>query len=251
MQMDDVWQSLRDELARWHTAGRQAKLWWRDDDAIEPTEALDHLLAISSQHQVPLTLAVIPAHAGADLAHHLASVELVTVAVHGWSHQNHAAAGRKKQELGIDRPTNEVLQQLQDGFDKLRQLFPKAFSPTMVPPWNRIDASLREGLAVLGYRALSVFGPALNGNDGLQIINTHVDLMDWHGTRGCRPFADLIAELVQELQKRFAGDPEPIGILSHHLVHDAAAWQFLDALCAETANHPAVEWCGLPALLRP
>jgi hypothetical protein len=39
--------------------------------------------------------------------------------------------------------------------------------------------------------------------------------------------------------RKRAESAEPSGILSHHLVHDAAAWDFLAELLARLAAHPA------------
>ena len=41
MSDDPTWQPLREILQRMAGAGRIARLWLRDDDAIEPTAALD------------------------------------------------------------------------------------------------------------------------------------------------------------------------------------------------------------------
>ena len=39
------WDALDAELAHWATEGLRLPLWWRDDDAIAPTEALARLYA--------------------------------------------------------------------------------------------------------------------------------------------------------------------------------------------------------------
>ena len=39
-----------------------------------------------------------------------------------------------------------------------------------------------------------------------------------------------------------------MGLLTHHLVHDEAAWIFLDAFFAATARHPACRWATLADL---
>ncbi|RFB84856.1 polysaccharide deacetylase [Rhizobium leguminosarum bv. trifolii] len=244
------WEPLRRELDRWQAAGRVARLWLRDDDAIEPTPDLERLLASSGDNEVPLTLAVIPGLTGEALAARLAGEAGVTVAVHGWSHSNHAGPERRKQELGSERPAEIVLGELGDGFRLLQRLHPARFLPVLVPPWNRIDATLIPALPDLGFAALSVYGRARQGGP-IPLLNTHVDIIDWHGTRGGRSEADLVAELVAELRDRFAGSDEPIGVLTHHLVHDAAAWDFLSALFAATAQHPAVHWSAASALLKP
>ncbi len=39
-------------------------------------------------------------------------------------------------------------------------------------------------------------------------------------------------------------------MLGHHLVHDAAAWDFLAELFEATAGHPAVEWVSAATLVQ-
>ena len=242
-----TWQPYRDALQRLSDIGRGAQFWLRDDDATQPTAPLNQLLALTRHHEVPLSLAVIPALTGEDLAASLQAEDHVSVTVHGWSHENHAPAERKKQELGSDRPAGTVLAELEAGFDRLQTLYPETFEPVLVPPWNRIDATLLPALPALGYRAVSVYGKA-KPNSPIQPVNTHVDIMDWHGTGGCRPQAELVALLVAELTDRLAGSGEPIGILTHHLVHDAPAWAFLERLFEES-RMPAVSWRPLGALI--
>ena len=113
------WRSLTNELLRWKDAGRTPLFWLRDDDAVEPTLALDRLLDLTATFNVPATLAVIPAHATQALAHRLADQSHVTVAVHGWAHQNHAGDGQKKQELGLHRPRNAVVADLRQGLARI------------------------------------------------------------------------------------------------------------------------------------
>ena len=242
-----TWQPFRDALQRLSDHGRKVRLWLRDDDAVKPTPALNRLLVLARDHAVPLSLAVIPAFTGEALVERLKPEGQVSVTVHGWSHENHAPAERKKQELGPDRPATLILDQLRAGFDKLHALYPEQFEPVLVPPWNRIDPALLPPLADLGYRALSVYGGA-KSDSPITLINTHVDIMDWHGTGGCRPQAELVALLVAELDHRLNGSNEPIGILTHHLVHDGAAWDFLTKLFEE-CRAPAIRWHALGDLL--
>ncbi len=245
-----AWDPLHRELDRWQAAGRVARFWLRDDDAVEPTPALETLMTLACQSGVPLTLAVIPGLTGEALAVRLAEETSVTVAVHGWSHTNHAGPQAKKQELGGERPAEVVLGELGEGFRLLERLHPARLVPVLVPPWNRIDPALIPALPGLGFAALSVYGRARQ--DGpVPLLNTHVDIIDWHGTRGGRSEAELVAELVAELRDRFAGSDEPVGVLTHHLVHDTAAWDFLSALFAVTGGHPAVRWSPASELLGP
>lgn len=240
MTASDVLKAL-DRRAR---DGRPARLWWRDDDATEPTAALDRLVALVTTWRVPLALAVIPEPTGPALAERLRAEDLVTVAVHGWAHRNHAPAGEKKAELGAHRPAAAVLAELGDGLAKLRDLYGPRLAPVLVPPWNRIAPEVVAGLPGLGFRAVSTFGQPKPAP--LAVINTHVDLIDWHGTRAGRPADALYGDLARALA--LPGDG-PIGILSHHLAHDAQAWRFLDNLFALTSGHRGCCWAGLDDLI--
>ncbi|MFN3825700.1 MAG: polysaccharide deacetylase family protein [Pseudorhodobacter sp.] len=229
---------LLDDLAKKSTP---ARVWWRDDDATNPSAPLDRLLDLTEAAGIPLTLAVIPAFSGAALARSLRLLPHVTVAVHGWAHQNHANSGEKKQELGPHRPASAVLEELSRGLGHLTDLHGAQAAPVLVPPWNRISADVVALLPEAGFAALSVFGPEQPGP--LPIVNTHVDVMDWRGTRGGRAADAVMADLIAAIQRG-----RPVGIVTHHLVHDAAAWNVLETLARLTKGHPGWHWVGLPEL---
>lgn len=226
--------------------GRQARFWLRDDDAVEPIARLDHYLAIASRAHVPVTLAVIPEHTGAALRQRLAEEPDVSVALHGWSHVNHAPSGVKKQELGLHRPADDILAELKVGFSKLLELYGPRLLPMLVPPWNRIAPELLPYLRPLGITCLSVFGPERPAP--LPQLNTHVDVMDWHGTRGGRDCAVLLGEVAQRLENM--EDHESVGILTHHLVHDAAVDGFLETLFTLTSSHAGCVWMSAHDLVQ-
>jgi hypothetical protein len=58
----------------------------------------------------------------------------------------------------------------------------------------------------------------------------------------------LIDDVVHRLRVMFDGGGS-MGFLTHHLVHDESAWQFLDALFEQTVSHPASRWVALPDML--
>lgn len=244
-----LWRPLAAELGRWQDAGRIVDFWLRDDDAVEPSAALDRLLALAGHAAVAPTLAVIPARTGRALAERIAGETGLGVAVHGWSHQNHAPAGEKKQELGLHRPADIVLAELADARIIIDSLFPAQALPILVPPWNRLAPALLPDLPGLGFTSLSVFGKAPPGP--LDCLNTHVDLMAWGGERkGGREHPALVAEIVAALvERREAGSSEPIGLLSHHLVHDETAWSFLQDLFEMTNEAPACRWMAARELI--
>lgn len=230
-----AFKTLLDRLA---AQGEVISFWWRDDDAIAPSPALSKLLDQARRFSLPVTLAVIPAFAVPELAERLRPDPLVTIAIHGWSHENHASSGRKKQELGDERPADLVLQQLAEGLAKLKDMFGPQCLPMLVPPWNRISPALETGLADLGFEALSVFGKEREGAP-LPLLNTHLDVMDWHNGRVGRDSEALFGELVHHIT---LNGLRSIGLLTHHLVHDGQVDAFLQAFFSITATHPACRW---------
>ncbi|MBS0563703.1 MAG: polysaccharide deacetylase family protein, partial [Proteobacteria bacterium] len=227
MSGDRVWDPLMRALDDRAGDGRVVRFWLRDDDAVAPSPALDRLLDMAGGNGVPLILAVIPAPTGEALARRLEGCPGAAVALHGWSHRNHAGPGEKSQELGPHRPVADMLAELRAGQEKLSGLHGRRFLPLLVPPWNRIDPALLPHLGAIGLMALSVFGPEQPGP--APEVNCHVDLIDWRGNRGGRDPAALVADILARLGQEGAPD-RTVGILGHHLVHDAAAWAFLHQL---------------------
>jgi len=240
------WSALHDELDRWHAAGRTATLWWRDDDAMAATPALDRLLTLAGRWRVPLAIAAVPARTEAGLAARLSWEAGVAVLQHGHAHVSHAPAGARKAELGDDRPAAIVAAELRAGWRRLRKLFGARALPVLVPPWNRIAPVHAEALAALGYKGLSTFGPRCNrAIRGVVKVNGHVDPIAWRGARGFVGEDSALAALTGHLRARRLGQAdaaEPTGLLTHHLVHDAAGWAFLERLFAATAQAPAARW---------
>lgn len=247
--MTALWQPLRDEFALWRTAGLTPELWLRDDDAVAPTSKLDRLIALGQDFAVPITLAIIPAHTGSDLAKRLDSAPHIHPVIHGWSHANHAPASEKKQELGAHRPRAVVLDDLTKGLDHLSGLYGERLTPLLVPPWNRIDPALLADLPALGFTGLSAFGHKLVSRPGLAVINAHIDIVDSRAGNACRDHAWLVAALTHELTEARTAGGRPVGLLSHHLVSDEQAFQFLRDLF-EMAPANRVRWLAPQQLLR-
>ena len=92
---DSTWLPLAAELDRWSEAGRQIRLWLRDDDAVAPTPALDRLWLLGERFALPVLLAVIPMQAEPALAEALHDRPSLLACQHGCRHVNHAPAGQK------------------------------------------------------------------------------------------------------------------------------------------------------------
>lgn len=237
------WQALDGEIARWRDAGRTAELWWRDDDAADVTVGLDRLLDLHRATGTPLALAVVPADATTMLAARLADEPGVDLLQHGYAHTNHAPAADKKCELGPHRPAMLVLGELATGRLALERLFGDRPLPVLVPPWNRIAPALVSALPEIGFKGLSTFGHRSRAVpvSGLEQVNAHLDLVDWKGSRGFVGGATALAMLTAALRHARCSSNEPIGVLSHHLVMDEAAWDFLRSLLERARTMSGVE----------
>jgi hypothetical protein len=228
------------EIARWREAGLSPRIWWRDDDAVTPTPQLEQLAELTGEASIKVLLAVIPAHADESLARYLDGNALLQPCIHGWSHTNHAPADEKKCELGNTRPLEDVVSDVARGRDRLAALFGDRFVPALVPPWNRMRADLVPHLKDVGITAFSTFAHKLI--DPAIQANTHVDVMDWRAPGGVcgKSLHAAQAELAKALQVSRENGAYPIGLLTHHLVHDATVWNVLQAL----VSMDEFEWCG-------
>lgn len=219
------------ELELWREQGLVLPVWWRDDDAIEPSPALDRLLALSARCEAPLHLAVIPEPATQELAARLSRATNVSVLPHGWQHSNHAPPDQKKAEFGPHRPVAEMLEDIGRGWRRIRGLFGAQALPIFTPPWNRIAPDVVAGLPGTGIQGLSTFGRRKAGfaAAGISQVNTHIDPVAWHAGGGLVATGQLCSHIAEELQARrqgLADNAEPLGLLTHHLVQDEATWSF-------------------------
>jgi len=237
------WAPLDVELDRWRADALTLPIWWRDDDAVAPTPELDRLANISAKHEINVHLAIIPARAEPALAEMLRPGGPLIPVVHGWAHENHAPPGQKKCEFPAARALPEQVRDIARARARLTEVLGVAPLPLFVPPWNRMDQRLAPALAQVGYRGLSMFGPRPSGrvSPGLTQINTHVDPVNWRGGGGLVDPKIQIARLAAYLadRRRGAADAtEPLGLLTHHLVHDAATWDFVDGLLSVLRDGP-------------
>lgn len=240
--MPDPWAPVIEALDRAAAEGRTIRVWLRDDDAVSVTPALERLTALCAKHAMPVLLAIIPEPAEPGLPAFCARHPGLIPAQHGFRHVNHAAPGEKARELGGTRAVADILDDLRSGRAKLSSLFGQTCD-VLVPPWNRIDPDLLPALPGLGFRALSTFGPPSNTATGLVQLNCDIDPIDWREGKVCRPHDRLLQDL-QRLIGEASGSGRPIGLLTHHLVHDQAAWEFCEAALSHLGRHGAVRFAA-------
>jgi hypothetical protein len=223
-------------------------LWWRDDDAVAPTPRLDRLLRLAGD--MPLALAVIPADAVPSLAAELIPYPQVAVLHHGWCHANRAASGNKN-EYPAERHPVDVADELDEGRQRLRSLFGPRALPVFVPPWNRFADRFLPLLAEAGLKAISQQAPRHSApSHSITAIDIHLDVTAWQGDRGFIGTGPALGRLIAELRERRAsGGDSAIGVLSHHLVMDAATEDFIAQLFQWTHGLPSARWLGAADLL--
>jgi hypothetical protein len=229
-----TWRELQAALDERNAAGRPVQFWWRDDDASAPSPALERAVGLSKKYAIPLALAVIPQEATPELFHGLH--KRVTVLQHGTDHRNRAAAGEKKTEYPGTESAESALSRISQGMKKLSEA--QSFIPVLAPPWNRMRNDLLDKLPSIGIRGISAYGPQKSREPapGLRQVNTHVDVIAWR--RG-RRFVGEDEVLISTLRHLRSMDG-PIGWLTHHAVHDAATWDFLERLF----TLKDVRWCS-------
>jgi hypothetical protein len=229
---------IRTVLDRAASDGRVVTFWWRDDDAIVATPQLDRLLAIARAMQASVAIAAIPARIEPSLPARIRDEPGSRVLVHGLHHLSHAKPGQKPAEFGDDRPVSALEGDARDGLAQARAVAGDLLLPVFVPPWNRLSPALAATLPQLGYAGLSTFGASASVQ-GLAVVNTHLDPVDWRGSRSALSPDALASALDRALEWSGAG---PIGLLTHHLMFDEPLWSLTAQLAEVLAAHPAVRF---------
>lgn len=240
-----TWEDFLAELAHWQKSGNPVDFWWRDDDAGRSSPELRRLLELASKKKVPIALAVIP-----DRADRAAFTQMdaeAAVMQHGSDHRNRAGPSERKTEFPEAEPVDDALRRLAEGRRMLEDAAGGLVIPVLAPPWNRLAPGLVSQLPGAGFLGLSRFGvrKVTVFPDALAEINTHVDIIDWKGTRGFCGLDHALGQAVRHLAARRLGTAEasePTGWLTHHAVHDEGAWKFLADLFDATRGLDGVTW---------
>jgi hypothetical protein len=128
--------------------------------------------------------------------------------------------------------------------ERLARQAGKRFLPVLAPPWNRFKHPLAARLPEAGLYGLSGYGPRdkAEAAPGVRQVNTHVDIIEWRGTRAFVGEETALRMAVKHLASRRSGEAdatEPTGWLTHHALHDKAAWEFLERLFERTTARGA------------
>lgn len=223
--------------------GKSPVFWWRDDDAVVPTPQLDRLLSLTESVGAPLLIASIPAHTTAALCGRLRGSG-VAVGTHGLTHLNHAPADQKKAEFGAHRPLDTLVADAKAGKGRIDAVFDDLAAPIFIPPWNRIAPDLAEPLAEMGFTGYSAYAQREPSLEPLIRLDALIDPIEWRGTRSAVSPDTLIRHIAALLES-----DAPIGLMTHHLVHDDAIWELTEALVKRISERGA-QWKSATEIIR-
>jgi hypothetical protein len=200
---------------------------------------------LAQRMSVPLALAAIPKQSKKETFENIGP--FVSILQHGTDHANRALPGEKKTEFAASEPPAEAIARLAAARRQLEMKAGEHFLPVLAPPWNRLPEHLAMQLAAAGLRGLSQYGARsrVEAAPGLRQVNTHVDIIAWRSDRAFIGADAALRAATRHLaaKRTAAADPgEATGWLTHHVMHDEAAWAFLERLFELTHGLPALAW---------
>ncbi|MTI09329.1 polysaccharide deacetylase family protein [Curvivirga aplysinae] len=241
------WVYFTAELDNWAKEGAIAEFWWRDDDAVANTSALQKLMTATDH--TPISLAVIPDQLEESLQPFTSQHKQITIVQHGFAHVNHAPTEEKKAEFRDHRSKEVMTEELKKGHSLLKEVFGGQFKPLFVPPWNRLGNDGEDAVKEAGLKFVSTFTPR-QPNTGPDILNTHIDPVNWKANRQFLGDTESLLQAILHLRaKREVWENvdviEPTGFLSHHLIHDEETWSFIEKFNHTIQQHPSANWLDL------
>ena len=242
----EVSSELVRELDEWKRAGRKARIWLRDDDAVSDTAELRRLLALAEEVRTVIGLAVIPERADESLVKRVASGPCC-VWQHGWAHHwqyEDDEQSYSQGEFGAGRDLELMVADARKGQARLDRLFgEQGWQRVFVPPFHAFCVPFKMLLPSLGYRGLSAGDPLTPPVQTVAEVNAEIDIINWR-KRKFRGSDTISGLLTEQLRSRRQGRMEfeaPIGLLTHHLAMDEPAWRYMEELFRFLARHDAVE----------
>lgn len=233
------------ELGRWRSLGRTPRLWWRDDDARSLTPTLERLHDLADGR--PIALAIIPDGDLHALAGWLRRARNITVGQHGVDHVNRRGPGEPPSEYFRGASVGAVCAAIRAARERMRRA---GLAPVFyAPPWNQVDDTLVTALDRAGFSAFSA-GSDAPVEPEVAFLGAQIDILRWKGGpprfRGSTRILGAVRRHLRQ-RRRSGRLDEPIGLLTHHLVHDANAWRFLDWFLAYADQR--FEWCAFTNLV--
>lgn len=220
------------------------ELFFRNDDAGWAQGALDRLLALFAERDLPIDLAVIPAaldDAGATrLSQWRDDHPGIGLHQHGYAHLNHEPEGSRKSEFGAARPHHRQMADIVAGRMRLQSML-GVCDPIFTPPWNRCAAETAEALSAHGFELVSDDGALARSGCAAPCLAV---AFDWERHR-------REGQLLPKLAKHVSNAAAPLGIMLHHEAMDKSAretlGEFLSLLSVTSSakTSPMRRWIGI------
>ena len=204
-------------------------VFFRADDVGVPGARFNRLVQLFCHHQVPLTLALVPAWLTQVRWQRLLELCGDTGGLwgwiqHGWRHRNHESRGRK-QEFGPSRTQRQKRDDIRSGLQRLKAVTGESLLPIFTPPWNRCDQETLNALRDMGYKAISrSLGAQPSVPSALPDYPVSVDLHTRKDIDAEAGWQELLSEIRTCLADGFCG------IMIHHQRMSDRAYDFLDLL---------------------
>ncbi len=226
-------------------------VFFRADDIGAGGRAFNALCEIFRAHQIPLGMAVVPAWLSDVRAKQLFSAapreeSLWAWHQHGWRHVNWERAG-KKSEFGEQRPIEKQWRDIQQGKQKMLDIFGNQFVNVFTPPWNRLSGSTLRILQELGFEGVSMgkyFPRGLRPPLTMKNLRVNLDLHTRKEKDSQKDYRDMLEELAALLGRR-----EPVGIMIHHQKMTYFAFEFLDELLVLLKSLPGIQFVSFQEIL--
>lgn len=213
-------------------------VFFRADDIGYPGRQFSDMISVFKKHEVPLSLAVVPAWVNESRINELLEtlgpdLSLWCMHQHGYRHRNCEKEG-KKYEFGPSRDKKVISKELTKGRKKLDHLLGDNFCPYFTPPWNRCTSEAMHCLADLGFIAIS---RSINVTpcplDNLPDLPINIDL---HTLKEKTP-----ANGIQRLQTQIetAVTTDYAGFMLHHQRMNQTSLLFLDYLLGKIKDTPS------------
>jgi hypothetical protein len=260
---------LNHELTRWKEAGSVPRLWWRDDDAVAVTPALERLQTLAKRFEVNVGLASIPRFAHAELAAFVHENASLSPLCHGLAHMNHASA-RLPSEFGTQRSLATLERDVSEAYTLYTERFGEHALKVFVPPFNHMTAALIPILKAKGFEGVSsrptraerlkvqlakapetlsqwvtsIFPPLKPDPDFIR-ADVHIHPIVWSAPIRAASVETCENALVQHLRARRLGllpVLSPIGFVTHHLDHDEPIWCVVETLLEHLKNTGMVQF---------
>lgn len=248
--MKEIIAQLRPALDELASTGRQAQVFFRDDDVDEDEPTLHQLLECFIRCDVPINLEVIPGRLTISSIGLLNQCQryqpgLIELDQHGWQHVNHEPTGRKC-EFGSSRSYDQQYEDIARGRKMLESAFGAAFSPVFTPPWNRCTPDTFRVLDELGFQVLSrdSSNAPITGY-GFRELSITLDLYRWKNGAAMKAPEEIIRELGAQCRTQTR-----VGIMLHHKVMDEIAFELLEAMLTTLRQHPAVQLHSFQSLMQ-